>query len=338
MKRIYLLVFLISSCLIVMGCESSSQGSEAPLGDTPTLFSAMSPLPQADTTHLDIGGTRLFVRSIGEGPTLVVIHGGPGMSHHYLSPSLDYLSRGYRVVYYDQRLSGLSSPACDTSDIRLARWIEDLEELRGHLGVDSIMLLSHSWGALVAMKYAAQYPDRVTGLVFFNPVAAEAGLQQAAAKTLQARLNAEDQLMQEKLIGSPGFQNAEPEAVLAAYRFSFAQSVFHRDALDSLQLYIPDRPIMRQQHLSLLYKDPEMQLYNLYAQMEQIQVPVLVVHGSYDATPLEASQKLIARCSQGQLALIQDSGHFSFLETPREVASVLEKFLWEKVQGPLLRQ
>ena len=308
------------------GCQSkeTSTPSEETLLDG--MYHSISPLPQADTVMYAIGNTELFVRIQGTGPTLVVVHGGPGLSHHYLRPSLDYLSRSYRLVYYDQRLSGLSAPACDTSDITLQRWVEDLEELREKLGVDSMILLSHSWGALVAMKYAAVHSEHLAGLVFLNPVAAEPGYVQQASARLQERLTSVDQLTREKLIRSQEFQNGEKQAILAAYRFSFAQSVFRRSVLDSLNLFIPDRSITRQQHLSYLYKDQEMQIYNYYIQLGQVHSPTLVIHGSYDATPVEASEKLAASL-KGELAVIQDSGHFSFLETPEEMANLLEKFL-----------
>ncbi len=313
--------------LVVFSCQSKNQPADTSSVPAAPLFVGASPLPQVDTASWEIAGTTLFVRMQGQGPTVVVVHGGPGMSHDYLAPGLAYLSRGYRVVHYDQRLSGRSAPSCDPAQITMAQWVEDLEALRQRLGVDSMILLSHSWGSLVAMRYAASYPGHVAGLVFLNPVAGDPALVQTASATLQKRLTESDQLTREKLIRSEAFQNGETEALLAAYRFSFAQNIFRRAVMDSLSLRIPDRALLRQDHLSRLFQDPDMQAFNYFQPLAEVQAPALVIHGSYDATPVAASQQLQSALPRADLVQIQDCGHFSFLETPKELATVLEPFL-----------
>lgn len=327
MDRIKSIFLLTATVMLASACQSKNQPVDTSSAPSVPLFASAFPLPPADTASWEVAGTELFVRVQGQGPAVVVVHGGPGMSHDYLAPGLAYLSRGYRVVHYDQRLSGRSAPSCDPAQITMAQWVEDLEALRLRLGVDSMILVSHSWGSLVAMRYAATYPGHVAGLVFLHPVASDPALVQTASATLQNRLSESDQLTREKLVRSEAFQAGEPEALLAAYRFSFAQNIFRRAFLDSLALRIPDRALLRQEHLSRLYQDPDMQAYNYLQPLAAVQAPALVIHGSYDATPLEASRQLQEALPHAELVQIQDCGHFSFLETPKELAAVLEPFL-----------
>ena len=59
-------------------------------------------------TTRQVNGVELYERRIGEGPAVVVLHGGPGAHHDYLLPGFDALARGRMLVYYDQRGGGRS--------------------------------------------------------------------------------------------------------------------------------------------------------------------------------------------------------------------------------------
>jgi proline iminopeptidase len=98
------------------------------------------------------------------GVPLVFIHGGPGggsLPHHrrYYDPSF------WRIVLYDQRGAGRSTPVADVVDNTTAHLIADLERLRTHLGIDRWALFGGSWGSTLALAYAQAHPDRVLGLV-----------------------------------------------------------------------------------------------------------------------------------------------------------------------------
>src|SRR5437773_2653040 len=66
------------------------------------------PEPTTETT-VDLNGVRLYTRRAGEGPPVVVLHGGPGAHHDYLLPQYDHLTAGGRaLLYYYQRGAGRS--------------------------------------------------------------------------------------------------------------------------------------------------------------------------------------------------------------------------------------
>ena len=118
------------------------------------------------------GPVRLYVREVGLGRPLVVVHGGPDFNHRYLRPELDRLAERCRVVYYDQRGRGRSFAVGAAIEVTMQSEVDDLDGVRRRLGLDTVALLGHSWGALVAMEYALAFPAQVSQLIVMNPAPA----------------------------------------------------------------------------------------------------------------------------------------------------------------------
>ncbi len=119
--------------------------------------SGMLPLDRRHTMHWEVCGNQA-------GVPLVFIHGGPGggsLPHHrrFYDPAF------WRIVLYDQRGAGRSTPIADVVDNTTPHLVADLERLREHLGITRWMLFGGSWGSTLALAYATAHPDRVLGLV-----------------------------------------------------------------------------------------------------------------------------------------------------------------------------
>jgi len=110
------------------------------------------------------GSPELYFERLGaSGPLVVVLHGGPGVSHDYLRPAWDRLATRARVVYYDQRGCGRSAAA---STYRWQDHVADLGRLLQHFAPqDPVILAGSSWGSMLALLYALERPDRVQALV-----------------------------------------------------------------------------------------------------------------------------------------------------------------------------
>ena len=121
------------------------------------------------------GSVSLYYEIIGTtaGTPLVVANGGPGFDHTYLhlSDVWDTIGKTRKVVLYDQRGNGRSSPIAPGQSCTLRDQIEDLEALRAHIGADRVDLLGHSWGGFLAMAYAARYPQHVQHLLIVDSAA-----------------------------------------------------------------------------------------------------------------------------------------------------------------------
>ena len=118
-------------------------------------------------TELKVDDTHtLYVEESGsrDGIAVVFIHGGPGAGaskndRRFFDPDK------YRIIIFDQRGSGRSTPHAELQDNTTDHLIQDLETLREHLGIERWVLFGGSWGSTLALLYAQQYPSRVLGMV-----------------------------------------------------------------------------------------------------------------------------------------------------------------------------
>ena len=124
--------------------------------------------------HLQVGPARLYCRVVGEGPPIVVLHGGPDFDHTYLLPELDRLADVCRLVYYDQRGRGRSAQGVDPEDVTIQSEVADLDGLLDALDHEPVAILGHSWGGALAMEYATRHPERVSHLILLNSAPASA--------------------------------------------------------------------------------------------------------------------------------------------------------------------
>lgn len=108
----------------------------------------------------------LYVTSMGQGPAVIVLHGGPGNDFNYLVPALRPLRDRYRFILFDQRGSLLSPVKAEhVPDVTFDKLVEDIEAVRTAIGEERVVLLAHSFGTMVAQGYYRRYPERVAALV-----------------------------------------------------------------------------------------------------------------------------------------------------------------------------
>jgi proline iminopeptidase len=127
------------------------------------------------TGHLEVGdGQRVSWETCGDpaGRPALVIHGGPGSGCTPWHRRLFDPSR-YRIVLFDQRGCGRSTPRASDPDVDLStnttqHLVADMELLRHHLDIDRWLLLGGSWGSTLALTYAEAYPDRVSAIVVWG--------------------------------------------------------------------------------------------------------------------------------------------------------------------------
>ncbi len=133
------------------------------------------PLEPYDTGMLDVGdGHRVYWETCGNpaGKPALVLHGGPGSgcsanARRYFDP------RAYRIVLFDQRGSGRSTPhaslaGADLSANTTPRLLADIERLRRRLGIERWLVLGGSWGSTLGLAYALLHPERVSEMVLFS--------------------------------------------------------------------------------------------------------------------------------------------------------------------------
>lgn len=123
-----------------------------------------------------VGTFNVWTKKIGDNPKIKVLllHGGPGLTHEYMECFEKFFSKeGFEFYQYDQLGSYYSDQPKNDSLWTVARFVEEVEQVRQAIGADSnnFYLLGNSWGGILAMEYALKYQKNLKGLIVSNMMA-----------------------------------------------------------------------------------------------------------------------------------------------------------------------
>jgi len=248
------------------------------------------------------GTTRsgLYFCGLGQGPTVVVLHGGPGADHGYLLPQFAALSDELRLLFYDQRGGGRSrtgNPAPSWQD-----HVSDLESLRLEMGLDRMLLIGYSFGGLLALLYTLEHPGGADRLALVSPAPPVHTYREPMARTLRERTARAESL------GLTGFARA-----VAGY---FADPLRARELTPFRVQTRAERSVQA-----------SLGDYDLRPRLAEITQPVLVVHGTEDPIPIRYSEELAERLPHGRLVELAHCGHVPYVEAAKALFDSLVSFL-----------
>ena len=269
-------------------------------------------------------GIRLWTATTGTAtgrPAVVILHGGPGLWDDYavLAAMLDDLVVVHR---FDQRGCGRSDP----SDVQtLARSARDIDELRAYFGHERIVVIGHSFGATLAMTYAASYGDHVAGVVYLDGVGI-GDWRTAYDEERARRITPEQDARLQDLSGRQRTPAEETEFRALSW---FTDHADRERAMEwAYASAAVDLPINFAANRALgatgrLASD------ELKAQAAAIRAPVTFVHGAGDPRPAWAVRDLADHVPNHTFHLIPGAGHSPWLEQPERVREVLRAAVME---------
>jgi proline iminopeptidase len=272
-----------------------------------------------------INGTWLYVKIIGKGEPLLIVHGGPGMNHSYFLPHLEKLAKKFRIVFYDQRASG-KSVIPSTDSLSLKFFVDDIEAIRQMLGVEKINILGHSWGVILAVNYGISYPDKVKSMILCNPVPLSHEFDTEMANNQNKKATGKDSTDRSIIMGSRDFKSANAESYRKILMLSFRNSFYKPSNYSKLNFDMPADYVAASKALYTgLGKD--LGQYNFYESVKSFSFPVLVIQGEVDAIPLAASTRTSHSIPKASLVIFKKSGHFVFIEEPGKFTSIVTRFI-----------
>ncbi len=281
--------------------------------------------PRTEAGLLQINGTELYVKRIGSGEPIVVVHGGPMLEHGYLLPHLRPLADHYELIFYDQRLSGRSASHVDSASVRIATFVDDIEEIRRSLDLERIHLIGHSWGGLLAMHYTLEYQENLQSLVLLNSMSASSEIWREEERLLAQRFTAADSVERQAIRETDAFANQEPDAIAQLLRLSFRLQFYDTSMVNGLQLYVPEDYSDRSMQFGYMMVD--LMDFDLHDDLTAVTVPTLILYGSAEPATELSGAMLHERMPNSEWVVIENAGHFPFIEQPAAFTDAVRRFL-----------
>jgi proline iminopeptidase len=273
----------------------------------------------AGTDFRDVRGIRIFERRIGSGPPVVVLHGGPGAHHDYLLPGFDALARGRELIYYDQRGGG-QSPVPRETPVGWKEQVADLEELRRLWGLEKLTLAGYSWGGLLALLYAVEFPERVEKLALVSPAPAWREARQEFERRFNQRNLAPELQQQRAALRESGLRERDPSAYAQKLFELSVAAYFHNPARahDLTPFRVTGRT---QQEVWSSLGD-----FDLRPALARLAIPALVLHGTSDPIPIETAET-VARLLGADFHQLAECGHVPYVEAFESFVALMNGFL-----------
>jgi proline iminopeptidase len=285
----------------------------------------------ARESRIPVGGADLYSRELGQGTAIIVLHGGPDFDHTYLLPDMDRLSDSFHLIYYDQKGRGRSADHVQPEDVTLASDIADLERVGEYFHLDSVVLLGHSWGTVLALEYALRYPERVSHMILMNPAPASTEDFKQMRKERLAKIGDDlDRLNAAR--ASAGYKEGDPDAVAAYYRIHFKPAVARPEDLEkviaSLRSTFTSGGILKARAIedrlmNDTWSSPE---YDLLPKLKTLRTPTLVIYGDHDFIPAATAAHITQAIPNARMVTLKDCGHFSYRECPVVVRDHIDAF------------
>jgi proline iminopeptidase len=283
------------------------------------LLLLLAGAPGSDERELaiDTGDVVLSVHAFGPAlarETILVVPGGPGLSHEYLLPLAALVGPDRSIFFYDPRGSGRSG---NSADLSLDAQLRDLDAVRRASGAERVHILGHSWGTVIALAYTLSFPERVTSLILVGmgppSAAADRKVFDAAFAARKARLVKQGIVRRERPAARGDDCMAGFSSVLPVH-FADPQHPAARGLPGTYRCGLYARGVAAAG------------AWDFRRDLPLLTTPILFVIGDADANA--AGLPETARLARvGVTAKLEDCGHFPFLECPETFFPPLERFL-----------
>ncbi len=279
-------------------------------------------------TMMSIRGVSLFVKLVGHGYPLVLMHGGPGLDHTSLR-DLQRCADQFTMIFYDHRCNGRSEGA-DVSTMTWENLTADADALRQALGYDQWAVLGHSFGGMVALEYALRYPASVSHLILMDTGGDIRWLQCNAPQILEKRgFNAAAVEAARRFFSG---QLTTKEVLPLALKFSTAY-YFNSSLWTMVRDIVAGRDLKMRPEAHVFGYGQLLQGWNVMNRLSEIRAPTLVMTGREDFLfPPEHEVELARGIPNAKLEIIECAGHEAPSEQPGQVTRAIRDF-WASTIG-----
>jgi proline-specific peptidase len=282
--------------------------------------------------RVSVGDVRLFFEVFGQEcafvdgsmqrrPTLIGLHGGPGLDGTKLRYQLAPLGDVAQVVVPDQRGHGRSDHG-SAETWNLASWATDVKNLSDVLSIEHPVVLGVSFGGFVAQQYAAMYPEHPAGLILISIGPRFPGLEETVERFRE--LGGEEAAHVVRRDWESPSEETEAEWTRVC------SPLMHRQSADPMIAQLEEARIrtMEVNHHFM----PQGKAMDLRQRLGDVRCPTLVILGEHDPlVPTRLGREIVRAIPDGlaRLELIRDASHDVIVDNPTEIYRHIREFLTE---------
>lgn len=270
----------------------------------------------------------LYFHEYGVGDPVIILSGGPGANYQQMEEVAMNVGKTHRAILLEQRGTGRSIPEpYDSTTINLKEAHADLNRLLDKLNLKEAQFLGHSWGAMLAMSFASEFPDRVTSLILVSPgpFKFDNFSNEVYRHNKEVRLSEAEKKTRNNDLQQAQRENVGRKEKALAEKWELTPVIYDRSKVDSLALII-NKGGLNPQTGALMIQDLIKNRFDLSQKLLQFNRPIHIIAGSQDPGAF-ISYEIKLLLPRTHLHWINKSGHFPMYEQPKKFYTTLSQIL-----------
>ena len=296
--------------------------------------------------HTPKGDFHVWTKRYGSNPRIkvLVLHGGPGMTHEYLE-ALDQTlpGEGVEVIQYDQ-LGSFGSDQPDDDELwEIPRFVDEVEQVRVALGLDrdDFYLYGHSWGGILAIEYALAHQEHLKGLILSNMMSSAPEYNEYAVNVLEPQMD-QAALAEIKRLEASGATD-DPRFMELLMEQHYTKHILQRPpeewpagVMASLEHVNPGIYVLLQGP-SELGLSGRLEHWDRSADLPRITVPTLVIGAAHDTMDANQLRWMASVLPSGRYHHCESGSHLCMYDDAETYFAGLLGFLRDVDSGALPR-
>ena len=282
------------------------------------------------------GTFNVWTKRVGNNPSvkLLLLHGGPAATHEYFEAFDSFLpAAGVEYYYYDQLGSFYSDHPNDDSLYDLPRFVEEVEQVRQALGLDSdnFYLLGHSWGGILATEYALKHQQHLKGLIISNMMSSIPAYVEYANKVLMPAMDQQVLAEVKALEAMKDFKNPRyMELLMPAH---YEKHILRRpaaewpDPVNRTFAHLNDKIYIPMQGPSELGASGKLENWDRSKDLASVKVPTLVIGAEHDTMDPKHMEWMSHQFPMGEYLYCPDGSHMDMYDDQETYMKGLIAFL-----------
>jgi proline iminopeptidase len=291
--------------------------------------STATAIAPTDSSRFPVPGGSVWYRvtGTGSGTPVILLHGGPGFSSYYLK-ALEGLGDDRPVIRYDQLGSGKSDRTTDTTYFTIDQFVEQLDALRDHLGVERLHVYGHSWGTMLAVEYYRAHPTHVASLVLGSAALDSRAWERHARELLRTLPDSMVQAVETRE-AERNYQAADYQAALNEF---YNRYVWRRPVAADLDSLMASYNAAIYEYMwgpSEFTLTGTLQDFDAKPLLRSLDVPVLYTVGEFDEAGPETIEMFASLTPDARVVVIPGAAHITAWDNPEADLAAVRAFLRE---------